>query len=68
MRAGFSAKKALGNAVRRNRARRRLREFFRLNRASLPEGWYLFVAKPEAADGDFSGMCEGLLKELSQRP
>ncbi|MEO0250046.1 MAG: ribonuclease P protein component [candidate division WOR-3 bacterium] len=64
-RAGFSARKALGNAVVRNRAKRRLREFFRQNREGLPRGWYLFVAKAEAAEGDFSEMCRGLLKELS---
>jgi len=65
-RAGFSARKTLGNAVLRNRARRRLREFFRQNRNALPTGWYLFIAKEESVRGDFSEMCRGLTEELSQ--
>ncbi|MGC8894594.1 MAG: ribonuclease P protein component [candidate division WOR-3 bacterium] len=65
-RAAFSARKTLGNAVARNRAKRRLREFFRHKRTELPLGWYLFVAREGAVDGDFSEMCRGLLKELSR--
>ena len=65
-RAGFSARKTLGNAAQRNRARRRLREFFRQNRTGLPTGWYLFLARKESIQGDFSEMCQGLLEELSR--
>jgi ribonuclease P protein component len=64
--AAFTATKSLGSAALRNRAKRRLREFFRQNRTVLPEGWYLFFAREEAACGDFSEMCRGLLEELSQ--
>jgi ribonuclease P protein component len=36
---GFTTPKALGNAVKRNRIRRRVREAARLELASLSEGW-----------------------------
>jgi ribonuclease P protein component len=40
---GWSIKKALGNAVRRNRIRRRLREIFRLHRRKIASGWDVVV-------------------------
>jgi ribonuclease P protein component len=49
-RIGFTASKKIGNAVLRNRAKRRLRALARevLARAALP-GWdYVLVARPEA--------------------
>jgi ribonuclease P protein component len=38
-RLGVTAPVRLGNAVFRNRLKRRLREIFRLNRAAIPGGW-----------------------------
>jgi ribonuclease P protein component len=38
-RLGVTAPVRLGNAVFRNRLKRRLREVFRLNRTSIPGGW-----------------------------
>ena len=38
-RLGVTAPVRLGNAVFRNRLKRRLREIFRLNRTSIPGGW-----------------------------
>lgn len=38
-RLGITTPRAVGNAVERNRVRRRLREIFRRNRAGLPRGW-----------------------------
>ncbi|SFV58477.1 Ribonuclease P protein component [hydrothermal vent metagenome] len=42
---GFTATKKLGNAVRRNRAKRRMRALFREHSDSLKDGIYIFVAK-----------------------
>ena len=50
--AGFTATKKIGNAVVRNRAKRRLREAVRclLPRLARP-GWdYVFIARQETAD------------------
>jgi ribonuclease P protein component len=49
-RLGLAVGKAVGNAVIRNRVKRRLRELFRRHKASLPEGYDLFVrAVPASA-------------------
>ena len=45
---GWSIKKALGGAVRRNRIRRRLREIVRLNRQEIAPGWDI-VTHPRSA-------------------
>jgi len=42
---GFTATKKIGNAVKRNRAKRRLRALFREFSPSLKNGTYIFVAK-----------------------
>jgi len=42
---GFTATKKIGNAVKRNRAKRRLRAIFREYSSSLNDGTYIFVAK-----------------------
>ncbi len=40
---GFSIKKALGNAVVRNRMRRRMREVVRGHRREIPAGWDIVI-------------------------
>lgn len=40
---GFSVKKALGGAVKRNRIRRRMREALRLHRAEIAPGWDIVI-------------------------
>lgn len=42
-RLGITASVKLGNAVKRNRARRRLREVYRLNSPRLAQGWDLIL-------------------------
>jgi ribonuclease P protein component len=53
-------------AVNRNRIRRQVREAFRLQRAQLPPGDYVFMAKPEAAKVDNPGLRHALLKLLAR--
>jgi ribonuclease P protein component len=53
-------------AVARNRIRRQIREVFRLQRASLPPGDYVFQAKPEARQVDNPGLRAALLKLLAK--
>jgi len=42
---GFTATKKIGNAVVRNRSKRRLRSLFVKYSSSLKDGYYIFVAK-----------------------
>jgi len=42
---GFTATKKIGNAVKRNRAKRRLRSLFCEHSESLKDAIYIFVAK-----------------------
>jgi ribonuclease P protein component len=68
IRVGFTASKKIGNAVARNRAKRRLRALARelLPALALP-GWdYVIVAKPEATNSrDFNDMRADLAKALT---
>ncbi|NBE07589.1 ribonuclease P protein component [Paragemmobacter ruber] len=68
IRVGFTASKKIGNAVLRNRAKRRLRA---LVRGVLPPlarpGWdYVLVARPEATvTRDFAALCDDLRAALT---
>ena len=42
---GFTATKKIGNAVKRNRAKRRLRALLLEKSSNLKDGTYIFVAK-----------------------
>jgi ribonuclease P protein component len=60
---GWSIKKALGSAVRRNRIRRRLREILRLHRQEISPGWDIVIhPRTSAATADFSALSRELLQ------
>lgn len=66
---GWSIKKALGSAVRRNRIRRRLREIVRLHRREIAPGWDIVIhPRAAAATANFTLLTEELLKLLPQTP
>jgi ribonuclease P protein component len=51
---GFVASKKIGNAVKRARAKRRLRALFLKMAPTLKKGEYILVAKPPVLDLPFS--------------
>jgi ribonuclease P protein component len=60
---GWSIKKTLGTAVRRNRIRRRLREIVRLHRQEIIPGWDIVIhPRSSAATADFSALTGELLR------
>jgi ribonuclease P protein component len=65
-RLGLSVSRKVGNAVVRNRWKRRLREAFRLNREALPQGVDLVVIPRAADEPPFEVLCEALIR-LAQR-
>jgi ribonuclease P protein component len=62
-RLGLTATRKTGSAVRRNRQRRRVREFFRIRQARIPEGWD-FVVNTKAAMNDATP--EALSRDLTR--
>lgn len=74
-RTGFTVSLKLGKAVRRNRARRRLREVCRLNAPALKQGWdVVVVARSRCLEAPFPKLCAayreacGKLGLLEERP
>lgn len=61
-RLGLTVPVSVGNAVIRNRVKRRVREAFRMNRAAIPGGWDIVVnPRPGAAKVPFPALVRHLL-------
>jgi ribonuclease P protein component len=62
---GWSIKKALGNAVKRNRIRRRLREILRMHRHEMASGWDVVIhPRASVATAEFAGLASELVKTM----
>ncbi|TWT29654.1 ribonuclease P protein component [Blastopirellula retiformator] len=73
-RIGLVVSKKVGNAVRRNRWKRRLREAFRVQQGRLPHNCDLIVIPRAAVEPPFERLCRSLVgtakrarKKLGQR-
>ncbi len=58
---GFTASKKVGNAVKRNRSKRRLRALFLELSSDLSDGSYIFVVKDKIHDMNYESLKKGLL-------
>ena len=63
---GFTASKKVGNAVFRNRAKRRLRAIFLENSPNMNPGTYIFVAKEAIRDTSPENLKSDVLKALKR--
>ncbi|MBL4729876.1 MAG: ribonuclease P protein component [Sulfurimonas sp.] len=63
---GFTATKKIGNAVKRNRAKRRLRALFCEQSQNLTDGTYIFVAKGAIIEIESSNLSKDFTKVISR--
>ena len=56
LKVGFSVSRKVGNAVIRNRTKRRLRECFRPWLGDVKPGLYVIIARPSAAKATFQSL------------
>ena len=63
---GFTASKKIGNAVKRNFAKRRLRSLFVEFSPMLKSGSYIFVARQNIVDLKYNDIKKGLLKSFKR--
>lgn len=62
-RLGITVSAKVGNAVTRNRVRRRIKEAYRLHEDSFAKGYDIVaVARGRAVDADFTALCNELLR------
>lgn len=64
LRFAFVVSKKVGNAVVRNKTKRRFRAIAR--NLNLENGWYLFLAKPSIKDTSFENIKKDIDKCLSR--
>ena len=68
-RLGVTTPSALGNAVLRNRLKRRLREVFRLNHTAMVQGWDVVLnPRPAVARVSFEHLVKEILRLLPRTP
>ena len=63
---GFTATKKIGNAVKRNRAKRRLRALFCEYSDKLKDGTYIFVAKQALENKSYQQLNKDFQKILTR--
>ncbi|MCF6173722.1 MAG: ribonuclease P protein component [Campylobacteraceae bacterium] len=63
---GFTASKKVGNAVKRNLAKRRLRALFLELCEQIESGSYIFVAKQKIVDMDYESLKKSLIWSLKR--
>jgi len=66
LKVGFTATKKVGNAVKRNRSKRRMRSLFLDYSNSLKDGTYIFVAKQSTPDISYKELQNDFLKVLKR--
>ena len=66
-RIGYTVSNKIGNAVTRNRIRRRLREIYRLHEGEVKRGYdIVIVARHRASEADYHRLEKELLKTLGR--
>jgi len=65
-RVGFTVTKKVGNAVVRNKTKRRLRHVFRLSKNSFNHQDIIILAKPEIVDADFVSLQKDVASTIEE--